>query len=296
MLDALRRLRDAHRLRRRTVRRRSVGHTLVLSWHRIAAPPASDPWRMCVDPQRFDEQLAVLVRRAEVVPAAALDAPAPRTARPRVVLTFDDAYPDALRAALPTLERHGLPATFFVPPAAIEGGRPYWWDRLAAAVEGPRLVESYARLWTLPEPEREERLARIVAAAGDAQPSDELRPLDLAELRRLAASSRVEIGAHGDSHQHLPSLGATAQRADAERSRASLARLLGTAPRTFAYPYGAYDRGAVAAVRAAGFARAFTNEGELAWDDTDPLLTPRFAVGDWDAARFERALHEEWLP
>ncbi|HSJ07311.1 MAG TPA: polysaccharide deacetylase family protein, partial [Longimicrobiales bacterium] len=45
-----------------------------------------------------------------------------------VAITFDDGYRDNVRYAAPLLERHGLPATFFVATAIIGTDRPFPHD------------------------------------------------------------------------------------------------------------------------------------------------------------------------
>ena len=104
----------------RALRRRIQPNALVLVYHRIAEPVDPDPWGLCVAPVRFAEQLEVLKRETDVVPLAELRRAARRGfGRPRVALTFDDGYADALHRALPPLERHGLPATVFVPTGLV---------------------------------------------------------------------------------------------------------------------------------------------------------------------------------
>ena len=49
-------------------------------------------------------------------------------------------------------------------------------------------------------------------------------------------------------------------------------------PRSFAYPYGEHDKRVREAVRAAGFAMAFTVAAGRARSGTDPLAIPRFEV------------------
>src|SRR3954469_6240010 len=108
-------------------------HGLVLLYHRVAAE-AWDPWNICVDPERFDQQLAALSRVADVVPLSELASrlSAGRRGRPVVALTFDDGYADNLHVALPLLERYGAPATVFIATAWTDRGEPFWWDRLSA--------------------------------------------------------------------------------------------------------------------------------------------------------------------
>ena len=52
------------------------------------------------------------------------------TGRPRVAITFDDAYVGALSEAVPELERRGIPATIFA-VTGVNGGHTFWWDALA---------------------------------------------------------------------------------------------------------------------------------------------------------------------
>jgi peptidoglycan/xylan/chitin deacetylase (PgdA/CDA1 family) len=95
---------------------------VLLLYHRIGEA-GSDPWRLCVRPRHFAEQLEVL--RGSVLPLAELVAA--RTPG-RVALSFDDGYAGTLRTALPLLERHALPATVFVTTGPAADGRPFWWD------------------------------------------------------------------------------------------------------------------------------------------------------------------------
>jgi peptidoglycan/xylan/chitin deacetylase (PgdA/CDA1 family) len=108
-------------------------------YHRVAEA-ALDPHRLCVTPANFDQQLQVLretgpvLRLAEVAERIAARRPLPRRAS---VVTFDDGYADNLYAAKPLLERHGVPATFFVTTGAVGRRREFWWDELERLLLGP---------------------------------------------------------------------------------------------------------------------------------------------------------------
>lgn len=104
---------------------------LVLMYHRIASSDV-DPWSLCVSPEHFGEQLAVLKRQASPVPLSALYAERVRrkTTRPLIALTFDDGYADNLLTAVPMLARAHIPAAMFVTTGGIGGAREFWWDEL----------------------------------------------------------------------------------------------------------------------------------------------------------------------
>jgi glycosyltransferase involved in cell wall biosynthesis/peptidoglycan/xylan/chitin deacetylase (PgdA/CDA1 family) len=63
-----------------------------------------------------------------------------------VVVTFDDGYADNLLAALPLLERHGVPATFFIPSGAIDATHEFWWDELEGLLLGREELPPQLRL------------------------------------------------------------------------------------------------------------------------------------------------------
>jgi len=110
---------------------------VVLIYHRIGAGCGG---QMDLTPAAFDAQLAWLAANRNVI---TLDAAADAIERGDgatgrdVVLTFDDGTTDWVEHALPLLERHRLPATFYVATDFIErqvpfpaDGPPLSWDGL----------------------------------------------------------------------------------------------------------------------------------------------------------------------
>ncbi len=99
----------------------------VLAYHAVGECSwADDRNSLFVSPEAFAEQMADLARTRRVVALAdALDESVP-PGKPVVAITFDDGYRSVLEHALPVLERHGFPATMFVPTAYI--GDENRWD------------------------------------------------------------------------------------------------------------------------------------------------------------------------
>jgi peptidoglycan/xylan/chitin deacetylase (PgdA/CDA1 family) len=251
---------------------RALGHRRrggILLYHRVAEPPR-DPWSLAVSPAAFERQVAFLAGHCAPLPLAELLERRRRGALPRraVALTFDDGYADNLHAALPALERHGVPATVYVATGYVGADRPFWWDEaeelLAAAGTVARAGTVQARMRGLDTAGIEATLARLREAAGRAGPSHtDGRPVTAEELNALAASPLVEIGAHSRHHPSLAALDREEIRAEVTGARDDLAELLGRRPASFSYPFADAPPDARAEVAAAGFAHAVGSNHEL---------------------------------
>jgi peptidoglycan/xylan/chitin deacetylase (PgdA/CDA1 family) len=109
----------------------------ILIYHRVGARTAVS---VDLPTALFDEQMAFLAERCRVLSltdAAELleGGEAPTDDRPRVVVTFDDGTADFVDEALPVLERHGVPATYYLATEFIDrqllfpdGGVALTWD------------------------------------------------------------------------------------------------------------------------------------------------------------------------
>lgn len=95
----------------------------ILIYHRVGAGTGS---QMDLSPAQFDEQLAWLraTQRLLTLDQAVAELAGPAPVQPGVVLTFDDGTADWVDHALPAMERHAVPATFYVATSFIEGTVP----------------------------------------------------------------------------------------------------------------------------------------------------------------------------
>lgn len=150
-------------------------------------------------------------------------------------------------------------------------------------------------LWRLlrplePEP-RWELLKRLCTWAGiEIEAKSVHRPLDAEEVRRLAKPGFIDIGAHTVTHPALSLLDEANQRSEIEGSRAACEELIGEPIHTFAYPFGDFDDATAACVRDSGFACACTTVPGRVSMRSDPMLLPRFAVGNWAGDDLARRL------
>lgn len=111
--------------------------TLMLLYHRVD-DLEFDPQLLAVSLKNFDEQLSVLRNKYRVVNCSDLvsagsgfDSPANT-----VIITFDDGYSDNLEHALPILQKHEVPTTFFITTGRVRKLTNFWWDALGSIIFG----------------------------------------------------------------------------------------------------------------------------------------------------------------
>lgn len=99
-----------------------------------------------------------------------------------------------------------------------------------------------------------------------------------AQIREMAASGLIEFGGHTAHHTRLDEVPLAEAEREIVENRAWLERLLGEAPRAFAYPCGGYTAQVVEAVSRAGYTLAATMHKKLRPLATEPLLIARRIV------------------
>lgn len=155
----------------------------VLAYHLVGAGTGG---AVDLDLAVFRRHVEELAAGAAVVPLRSLGAPgdaAAPDARPRVALTFDDAYANFFARAWPLLAERRLPATLFVPVGFVEGTHPApirgteglppaGWDEIAEAAAGG-LLEVGCHSWSHPDLRRLDDAALDRELAGSRQRLEE---------------------------------------------------------------------------------------------------------------------------
>jgi peptidoglycan/xylan/chitin deacetylase (PgdA/CDA1 family) len=234
-------------------------------------------------------------------------------ARPLVV-TFDDGYADNEEVALPILRRFGLPATFFVSTAFLDGGGLMWNDAVVEAIrtcrsdaldlsrlglgvhdlgspaQRRRAIDTLlVKIMHLPPVQRADSVARIVEATGSAPGGKLMMSSD--QVRSLFAAG-MTIGGHTVTHPILARLEAEAARREIVDGKLRLEEIIGDRIDVFAYPSGRPGRDYAAEhaqmVRACGFKAAVSTAWGVAGAGADHLQLPRFTP--WDHSRWRFGL------
>lgn len=157
------------------------------------------------------------------------------TAKPGVLLTFDDGHANNLVNILPILAEFRAPGLFFVSLQHVRN--PHNWLGF---------TRDYAHRGWGGEANVPEDFAR-----------DCYDGLSETQLAELAASPWALIGSHTLTHPDLSALPPADLRNELQESRRALAEITRQPVETLAYPYGYYNRVVAEAARASGYHAAF---------------------------------------
>lgn len=231
-------------------------------------------------------------------------------------ISFDDGYRDNLTLAAPILQRRGIPATFFVATAFLDGGIMFndvviecMRRTKRHQVHLPNLglpplplgdwnARRHAALTVLhalkyrPAADRAAQVAVLPEMLEVDLPCDLM--LNPAELRALANLPGMDIGGHTHSHPILCSLTDEEARHEISHGRALLRTLTGQSVPLFAYPNGRwgkdFDARHCRIVEECGFEAGFSTEPAAGHVNTDRWALPRFTPWDRSERRYRLRL------
>jgi peptidoglycan/xylan/chitin deacetylase (PgdA/CDA1 family) len=257
---------------------RMAGRSLILAYHNVVADrdQGLGDTSLHLSLSNFMQQLDLLEAHCQVLPLADLLAEPASTDRPRVAITFDDAYRGAVELAMPELARRGLPSTLFVAPGLL-GRRSFWWDELAGNAGGlaPELREHALEIWegrhelVRPSGGRLEQGRGLPTSYGCA--SEE-------QVRHLHEFGPVTLSAHSWSHPNLTRIGPAALAEELTRSFEWLRAAGGPILPVVAYPYGLASPEVAVAAEGSGYAAGLLVEGGWFNRRSGPWQIPRFNV------------------
>jgi peptidoglycan/xylan/chitin deacetylase (PgdA/CDA1 family) len=239
-----------------TLARQQVRHRcLILCYHNVV-PNGSRPGAdasLHLSRNAFARQLDLLQQFCHVVSLSEALRPAERGAaadsRPRVVITFDDAYRGAMTEGLAEVRARGLPATVFVAPGALQEA--FWWDEYLDEDASARRAIALGELAG-----QGSRVRTHAAAHGwnAATVPEHAHAVSASELEQALADPQLTLGAHSWSHPALPQLDDAPLTEELRRPLEWLgSRFPHAALSVIAYPYGLADARVALAAAAAGY-------------------------------------------
>lgn len=281
----------------------STARLSILIYHRVL--PAIDPlFPHEPTAASFERQMRLLKSAFNVLPLAdAVQRLQQGTLPARAAcITFDDGYADNLTIATPILKKLGLPATFFIATAYLNGGRMFndsvieairlspltslnleslgfgRFDISDPAAKANAINRILPHVKYLPLELREQTVARIAALSQCAPLPDNLM-MSTEQLQALHAAG-MEIGGHTARHPILAKLDADAVRHEIADGKTFLEQTLSARIRLFAYPNGKpgadYLPEQAQLVRDLGFDAAVSTQPGFAQQTSDVFQLPRF--------------------
>ncbi len=260
---------------------------IVLAYHNVVPDPrwAAGDASLHLGVDEFRAQLDWLAEAFEVLPLVrTLRYTAGGTVvdrgsgRPKVAITFDDAYVGALVLGLEEVRNRGLPATVFVCPGRA-GGEGFWWDRLAGqereGLDGATRAQALGDL-------RGENESILAWAASEGRPlrvmSEWARSASEHELLQWSGVDEIEIGSHTMSHPNLVRASDSRIERELRASRSWLEERFPNFVPVLSYPYGFSDERVRRAARDAGYAFGLEVGGGWIRKPVDPFRVPRLNV------------------
>ena len=273
----------------------------ILNYHGVVPPPLRRIHARFVTTPQFEEHIVYLKTHFQVISLDQAFAGEYDSGRMAVALTFDDGYRNNLEHALPILQKHALPATFFVSAPQAFGGDILWADLLditTATTDG--------KLQVLDRVFKKNGKGEFVGADGirlkeccklegpyfiqslvqslDKQPfrddpswDDYWKLMDANALKALAAAPGISIGSHGTQHYNLDQMPLVSAMIDVRAGIFWVEKAIGKKVKAFAYPDGAYTPAMVDAVAKIGIAQQLLSEYRYE-DQADGRVRDRFAV------------------
>jgi peptidoglycan/xylan/chitin deacetylase (PgdA/CDA1 family) len=204
--------------------------------------------------------------------------------KPRVLVTFDDAYRDFFQYAAPACESQGIRPMVFVPTGFLDDRRAVpWWDVVyrAAPPSGADLDSLMGRLSEVAAANPRDASGAVREEAGRQRWSFAAWPGDNEfgrwdDLR--AWKGRVDFGVHGRFHVNQTMLADAELREDLAGSRKRIEEELDHPVRALAYPYGDIREISASiqdAARTCGFEAAFCSNGPFDARASAPLALSR---------------------
>lgn len=284
----------------------------ILIYHRVL--PHRDPlFPGEVDAADFDRQIALLKNCFNIIPLSeAVKALRNGNLPPRAAaITFDDGYADNADVALPILQKHRVPATFFIATGFLNGGR-MWNDTVIELVRNAagdtldleKMDMGHFGIATTPQ--RQQTISALLGKLKYLPPAArQSRIDDLCDHLRISLPSNLMmtpsqvkilhnagmgIGGHTVHHPILASLDQSEAKNEIAAGKDMLESIIRAPVRLFAYPNGKpvqdYLHPHVEIVKALGFDAAVSTSWGAADASSDPYQLPRFTPWDKRQLRF----------
>jgi peptidoglycan/xylan/chitin deacetylase (PgdA/CDA1 family) len=289
---------------------------LILSYHGISRNRTMLPPHTLIPEVLFDEQIKYLSRKYNIITLrqAVKALNSAKRLNNTAVITFDDGYRNNFTLALPILEKYNAPATVFVTAGYIGSkeilpldeayvlisqakGRtsckineinlgPLYFESDDDLCRSYREVASFLKQLPCDQQKLHINLLKLKlqnsTPKSDTEMVDDFLLLSKDELRVLAKSEIIDIGAHTVNHQILSKVDVRTSAWEIIHSKFLLQNYTGRDIDLFAYPNGGkmdFNDDHIAILKDNGFICSVTLESKLNVPYTNPYRLGRICIG-----------------
>ena len=277
----------------------------IIIYHGIDQLGRTDINSRFISQEYFDQQVAYFKEHFHIVSLEEYYKGNFADDRLTVTLTFDDGYANNLHYALPVLEKHQVPAAFFITgirdvgrdilwpdfldlasretDAPLEiGGLTFHKDRKGEYYSGGQSLkktckqQDYLFLWQM-----QRAFPPSIKFREDESLRDYWQQMTTDEIHTLAQSPLVTIGSHSYLHTCLGQIDSEMAREEMAASKAFLERVTGKEVNALAFPDGNYTRKVVEMAGELGFKYQLAVDFLHPEDKQDNRLRERFGINPY---------------
>ena len=280
----------------------------ILIYHGIDTLGSTEFNSRFISQDCFRQHMAYFSEHCHVIPLDRYFAGERAPDRLTIALTFDDGYRNNLELALPVLEEFNVPATVFVTAIGALGKDylwPDWVDLGTALIQSPlefggrtyrknrhgQFASDQGTLnqWLINQPCPQTTGLHDILPSEEIRSKPELAPywrlMDPDDLRHLANSPLITIGAHSLTHASFTAMGREQARDEMRRSKLWLEETTGQPVTALAFPFGHYFRETLGDAHDLGYHHLLAVDLAFAEDYSDDRIQARFGINPyigWD--------------
>jgi peptidoglycan/xylan/chitin deacetylase (PgdA/CDA1 family) len=274
----------------------------VLTYHGIDLQGRKDVNARFISADYFEKQIAYFSKHFNLVSVEDVFNGNVSQDILNIAITFDDGYANNLKYVLPIIEKHHVPATFFITGIRGAGMNILWPDLIdLATLECNRPVEIRdqvfkknskgelaSRVKTLKQVcksqdwhfklEVIEALKDFTSFRNNSNLADYWKQLTTEQIKQLSKSPLVTIGSHGYYHNNLGDINYQDACAELEKSKTFLENTIQQEVSSIAYPDGSYTRELIDASQSIGYNQQLALEYLHEEDEGDDRILDRFGI------------------
>ena len=290
---------------------RFIGGTpkrLRLCYHGVAPNPDFSINNRHMPVEQFERDLKFYKKNYEVITVAEMfkrnieNRPLEKW---EVALTFDDGFLNNYTHVKPLLEKHEVPATFYVLSEAITNSKFINWADLVDCIlnnytedeiyfngipflksENWKNISGKSLFDYIKEMSSERETALIeferTYDSNIRKSISELfwRPMNASQILECSTSPQIIIGSHTDLHYNLANIPIELVKTELAKSKEIIENLIGKEVVEIAFPDGSYDSNVKNLAEKSGYTMQLAVSYKLEEDKNDPRILDRFSISN----------------